>query len=94
MPRFLRSVTGGQEVGQRTAKPVQLPDDQAVTGPDESERLGQAGAFTAAAAGMVLEQVALIHTGGQESIALKVQHLPITVAGDAHVADHHVRKTS
>src|SRR3954462_3489044 len=42
---------------------------------------------------MVLEQVALIHTGSQQRVALKVQHLPIAVGGDAHVADQHVRKT-
>jgi hypothetical protein len=42
---------------------------------------------------MVIEQVALIPRRGQERIALKVQHLPIAVGGDAHIADQHVRET-
>ena len=38
-------------------------------------------------------KVAFIHTGRQQGVALKVQHLPVTVRGHAHVADQHVRKT-
>jgi hypothetical protein len=38
-------------------------------------------------------KVALIHTGRQQGVALKVQHLPISVRRHAHLADQHVRKT-
>jgi hypothetical protein len=43
---------------------------------------------------MVLEQVAFVDAGVQQCIALKIQHLPVAVRGDPHVADQHVRKTS
>ena len=78
---------------QRSAKPVQLPDHQAIARSQKRQRFCEAGAIDPTATGLVIEQVALIYTGGQQRIALKIQHLPITVAGDAHVADQHVRKT-
>lgn len=83
----------GEEMGQRSAKPIQLPDNQAVTGSYESQRLGQAGTVTAAATGSILEQVALVNTGGEERVTLQVQHLTVALGGDAHVANQHVRKT-
>jgi len=85
---------GGEEMRQGAAEPVKLPDDQAVTGTDEGERLGEAGAVAATAAGMVLEQVPLVDASDQKSVALQVQHLPVAVRRDAHVPDQHVRKTS
>ena len=94
MPRFLRSVTVVEEMRQRSAEPVQLPDDQAVAGSDESQRLGQAGTIAAAAGGPILEQVTLIDPGGEERVTLQVQNLTVAVRRDAHVADQHVRKTS
>ena len=36
----------------------------------------------------------LIDTGGDESITLQVQHLPVAIRRDPHVADQHVWKTS
>lgn len=53
----------GEKVGQRSAKPVQLPDNQTVAGAYESKRLGQAGAITATAAGSTLKQLTLVYTG-------------------------------
>ena len=64
---------------QRPAKPVQLPNHQAVVRSQERQRFRKAGAIAPAAAGMILKQVALIHAGSQERIALKIQHLPIAV---------------
>ncbi len=94
MPRVLEVGHRGQQVRQRSAEPVQLPDHQAVARPDESERIGQAGTIAATAAGPILEQVPLVDAGGEERVTLQVQHLPVAVGGDAHVADQHVRKTS
>jgi hypothetical protein len=37
---------------------------------------------------------AKVKVGVQQCVALKVQHLSVVVAGNAHVADQHVRKTS
>ena len=83
-----------EKMRKRSAKPVQLPNDQAVPGLNESKGTGQAGAIAAAPAGPVFEQVALIDTGGDEGIPLQVKNLPVGVGRDAHVADQHVRKTS
>jgi|SRR5271166_9171 len=44
-----------QEMRQRTAEPIQLPDHQAVAGTNKRECFGQAGAITAAAARPVVE---------------------------------------
>ena len=84
----------GQQMGQRSAQPIQLPDDQAVARSDECQRLGQTGTIATAAADTVLEQVTLIDAGGQQRVTLQVQHLTVAVGRDAHVAHQHVRKTS
>jgi hypothetical protein len=84
----------GQQMRQRSAEPVQLPDHQAVARSDESQRLGQPGTVTAASSRVILEQVALIDPGGEQRVTLQVHDLPVTAGGDAHVADQHVRKTS
>jgi hypothetical protein len=54
----------GEEVRQRSAKSVQLPDNQTVAGAYESKRLGQAGSVTATTTGSILKQVTLVDTGG------------------------------
>jgi hypothetical protein len=63
----------------------QLPDDQAIAGLDESQRLGQAGPITAAPGDAILKQVTRINPGGQKRITLQVQNLAVTTAEDAHV---------
>jgi hypothetical protein len=45
----------GEEMRQRSTEPIQLPDDQAVAGLDESERLGQTGPIASTAASAILE---------------------------------------
>ena len=90
---FLEAGYRGEEVGQRSAEPVQLPDNQTVVGAYESKRLGQAGSVAATTTGSILKQVTLVDTGGEERVALQVQHLTVALGGDAHVADQHVRKT-
>ena len=62
---------------QGSAEPIQLPDHQAIASADESKRLGQAGTVAAAAAGPILEQVTLIDAGGEQRVALQVQHLSV-----------------
>ena len=62
-------------------------------GADEGKCLSQVGAVVAAAARPILEQMPLIDAGGEQGVALQVQHLPVAVGRDAHVADQHVRKT-
>ena len=84
----------GQQVWQGSAKPVQLPDHQTVAGADEGERLAQASTIAATAAGPVFEKATFIDAGGKQRITLQVQHLPVAVGRDPHVADQHVRKTS
>ena len=94
MPRCLEVGNRRQQVRQRSAEPVQLPDDQAIAGSDERKRLGQTGTIAAATADPILEQVTLIDAGGEQRVTLQVQNLTVAVGRDAHVADQHVRKTS
>jgi hypothetical protein len=42
---------------------------------------------------VIIEQLALINPGGKKRVTLKVQHLPVIVGGNAHIAHQHVRKT-
>jgi hypothetical protein len=79
---------------KRSAKPVQLPNYQTVTGLNESKGTGQTGAIAAAPTGPIFEEVALINAGGDERVALQVKDLPVDVGRDPHAADQHVRKTS
>jgi hypothetical protein len=79
---------------QRSPQSVQFPDNQAVAGLDESERLGQTRSISTAAADPIFKQVTLIDTGSDEGVTLQVQHLAVAIRRDAHVADQHVRKTS
>src|SRR5208337_1723893 len=83
----------GVKIGRRlTAQAVQLPYHQAIVRPEKRQGFRETGAVPSAAAGVVLEQVAFIHTSRQQRVALKVHHLPVAVGGDAHVTDQHVRK--
>jgi hypothetical protein len=84
----------GQQMRQRATEPIQLPDHQTVAVAHDGQRLAQASAIVAAAARVVVEQVPLIDPGGEQCIPLQVQHLPVAVGRDAHVADQHVRKTA
>ena len=58
----------GEQVRQQAAQPVQLPDHQAIAGLDGGQGLG---AVAAASAGTILEQVALIGAGRQQSVPLR-----------------------
>ena len=80
-------------MGQRSAEPVELPDDQAIAGLHKRECLGQSHASGAGAANTILEQMSFVDPAGEERVSLQVQGLAITVGGDAHIADQHVRKT-
>ncbi len=71
-----------EEMRQRSSEPIQLPYDQAVAGPDEFERFGEASTFAAAAADPILEQVTFINPGGKERIPLQIKSLAITVGGN------------
>ena len=83
----------GEEMRQRSAEPVQLPDHQAVAGPDESKCFGQTSTVNTASGDPVFKQVAFVDPGGEKRVTLQVQNLAVAVGGDAHVADQHVRKT-
>jgi hypothetical protein len=59
-----------QQVRQRAAEPIQLPDDQHVARAHKRQRGDQAGAIILSARGAVLEQVALVDAGDQQRVAL------------------------
>jgi len=84
----------GEKMRQRSAKPIEFPDDEAIACLDESQRLGQASTIAAASSDPIFEQMALINPGAQKSVTLQVHHLTIAGRRDTHVADQHVRKTS
>ena len=84
---------GRNEVGQRSAEPVELPDDQAIAGRHKRKRLGQSHASGASAANTILEQMSLVDPAGEERVSPQVQGLAITIGGDARITDQHIRKT-
>jgi hypothetical protein len=83
-PRFetvsLQIVHGVQQVRQRAAEAIQLPNDETVARLEERQRFGETGAILSAAAGMVLEQVRRIHAGRQQRVTLEVQKLAVAGA--------------
>jgi hypothetical protein len=78
-----------QQMRQRSAEPVELPNDQTVARPNEGERLAQPGPIIAAAARAILEDMPLIDPRREQCIALQIQHLTVTVGRDPHVANQH-----
>ena len=86
-PALLEFVHSGQQMRQRSAEAVQLPYHQAIARLEKRQGFRETSAVSPAAAGMVLEQVALIHTSRQQRVTLLVHHLPVAVGGDAHVTD-------
>jgi hypothetical protein len=89
-PTFLEAVYCREQVGKRSAETVKLPYHKAVVRSEERQSLCQAGALPPAAAGMIFKQVPLIDPSGQQRVALQIQHLPIAIGRDTHVADQHV----
>ncbi len=78
----LERIHNGEQVRQRPAQTIQLPDDEYVTGRDEFKRPRQP------------RSIALrIDTGGEQSVALQIRALPVGVRRYAHVADQHRRIT-
>src|SRR4051812_15361916 len=82
-----------QQMGQRPAQAVELPDVQAIARPQERQRFRQSRPIVTAAAGVILEQVAFIDPGAKKSVSLEVGRLTLPVGRDPHVANKHVRKT-
>jgi hypothetical protein len=84
----LLGLQGGDRLDQvleRAAQAIELPDDQGVARAEERQRLGQAGAFILDPAGDVGEDP--LAAGPREAIALEVEAL--VHGGDAGVADEH-----
>ena len=90
---FLQPVHRRQQMGQRPAQAVELPDDQTIARPQERQRFRQSRPIVTAAAGVILEQVAFIDPGAKKSVSLEVGRLTLPVRRDPHVANKHVRKT-
>jgi hypothetical protein len=78
-PALLESAHRGQQMRQRSAEAVQLPYHQAIVRPEKRQDFRETSAVSPAAAGMVLEEVALIHTSRQQRVTLKVHHLSVAV---------------
>ncbi len=89
----LSGVDDGEQVRERAAESIQLPDNQDIARADELERLGQARSVVLGAGGVILEQLPGIDASGQQRIALQVRALPVGVRRHAHVANQHERIT-
>src|SRR3546814_7923675 len=74
---FLEVGDDRQQVRQRAAEPIELPDNQRVAGVHVVEAGFQAGAIVARTGSLVGVEVPLIDTSGRERIALQIDRLPI-----------------
>jgi len=72
-------VAAGEQMRQRTAEAIELPNDKHVAGADEIQRPGQPGAITLGAGGVVLEQVPVIDASREQRITLQVCALTVGV---------------
>jgi hypothetical protein len=77
----------------RTAGPVQLPNDQAITGLHRGERLLAARPIIPRPTGLVGTQLARLHLRVKQRIAWQVGRLPVGVTRHPHGAHQHVQKT-
>ncbi len=93
MSRRFRSVTMASRC--RRKRPSRSNFQTTSTSPDR--RSGQAGfqprPVVAGAGRLVLVQIAAVHAGGGQGVALEIDGLAVIGGGDAHVADKHVRET-
>src|SRR3546814_20968706 len=72
---FLEVGDDRQQVRQRGAEPIELPDNQRVAGVHVVEAGSQAGAIVARTGSLVGVEVPLIDTSGRERIALQIDRL-------------------
>src|SRR3546814_19778852 len=72
---FLEVGDDRQQVRQRAAEPIELPDNQRVAGVHVVEAGFQAGAIVARTGSLVGVEVPLIDTSGRERIALQIDRL-------------------
>jgi hypothetical protein len=78
---------------QRSAEPIELPDDEHVAGLHERQRLDQPRPIVLRAGGVIFEQVPAVNACRQQRVALQIRGLSIRLGRDAHVPDQHRRKT-
>ncbi|TWB33269.1 hypothetical protein FBZ90_13511 [Nitrospirillum pindoramense] len=82
-----------EQVGQRAAETVEFPHHQRIARLQEVEARLETGPIITRTGCLVLEQMAGVHSGSDQSIALQGLALTVILGRDAHVADQHVRKT-
>src|SRR5690242_2814880 len=69
----------GEQMRQRTAKAIELPDNQRIAGLEELEATLEAGTIVARARCLILEQVTGVDAGSDQGIALQSGALPVAV---------------
>jgi hypothetical protein len=92
-PLVLQRIHDGEQVRQRAAKPIQLPDDKNVARARECQRLRQTRPIILGPGGVILEQMAGIDTRRQQRVALQGRMLPVGIRRNTHVANQHKRLT-
>jgi len=90
---FLQFGDDRQEVRQRAAEAVELPDDQYVAVSEIGEASMQTRSIILGARRSILMEMTFVHTRGDQRIALQIDRLTFVGRGHAHVADQHVPKT-
>ena len=78
-----------QQVGKRAAKPIELPNHQAIALLHVSEASLLPRPIVAGAGGLVGTEVAIIDAGSEERIALQIDRLTIVGLRHAHVSYDH-----
>lgn len=90
---LLQLLDDPDEVGERAAEPIELPNDEHVAYPQIFHAGLQSRTVVPSARGMILMQMALVDARANKRIALQIHRLPLVARRHPHVADQHVRQT-
>jgi ribosomal protein L21E len=78
---------------ERSAEPIELPDNQDVAVAQRFEAGGKTGSIITATGCTIIIDIAWLDTGGAKSVVLQVEGLRAISFGDAGVADQHGSQT-
>ena len=81
------------QVGERSAEPVELPNDEDIAVAQRFQAGGKTGAIITATGCTIIIDIAWLDTGSAKGIVLQVERLRAVGFGHAGVADQHGSQT-
>src|SRR3546814_4498300 len=90
---WMSDVCSSDLVGERSAEPVELPNDEDIAVAQRFQAGGKTGAIITATGCTIIIDIAWLDTGSAKGIVLQVERLRAVGFGHAGVADQHGSQT-